>query len=1156
MRLRSLTINALPGIDSRFTFEPPDAGVTLVTGPNGIGKSSLARALRHLLAPARNDPLALSLEAEFDSGDSRWQVRRNGSQILWLRNGEADTAPSLPSGGQMNLYRLSMESLLSDDDDDKQLAKRIGRDLRGGFDLDALRDTLPARFGRNEATLWSKADKALHQVESAHKHLQSEEAKLPELEQDIESAKAAADRAAHLRRALELHTAIEQRIVRQEEFGGFVDGMDKLKGDELDRLDRLEQNVSTLDTELQQKRRELDSDKDALEDTGLSGGLPESEAVERIGRLLRRLEDKAGDRQRTQERLRDAKAGLEDVLKLFKGHGGAPDLSVESIEPAEKLVEDLVNARDRRRLHQLRLDLAGKPPDDADIEQLRHGVDALRAWLAANTLSNDAALNAPSRAKRLRYFGLAFAAAAALAAFIEQAYWSLAGALLAGAAMLWSIFPGRRSPATPSNADQARQRYEETGLDPLEAWSPDAVREHLTRHIEPRLNQLVRKRDLAQEAPELHLQVKQEDAEIERLEAQKAELAQSIGIDPELTAAPFHRFVDLTGQWDAARRSHEELEAKINELDREIAADATKVREFLDQWRNADATTLDETNGDSAIAELRISVESLSTRLEQAKQARGDIRSHSREIASLKSRIRERQEERESLFAEVGLAPDQRVELENRIGQLEDWKTAQDALKAANRDEERLRGELAEQQDLIAAVDEGMVERLREDLEQEQRRANRQTELIEERQDIRTRLEEAERRHDLEEATSNLDQARAALEDKRDRALRQQATDVLLEEVETQFKSDQEPALLRRAREIFKQVTADAFSLELGDGNRFAARDLIQGQPRSLEELSSGTRMQLLLALRLAWTEAQERGGESLPLFLDEALTTSDEDRFTEMANTLMRLNEASERQIFYLSARRHEGALWRQATGTEPAMVDLGEVRRKASSQPAEVFELDPSPRIPPPDDVDAAQYAALIEVPLLDPYSEPGGIHLFHLLRDDLKLLHRLMATWRVTTLGQFESLLASNAAKGAIPDAAVRGRFAQRCAAIRAWTELWRQGRGQPVNRAVLEQSRAVSETFIDRAAELADELQGDGTALINALRQHRLPGFRTTKASELEQWLANEGYIDEQAQLSAEERCRLTLAVVTPSSDEEAADVNQLLAWLEGTQYPES
>ncbi|MDE2813173.1 MAG: hypothetical protein OXM01_09120, partial [Gemmatimonadota bacterium] len=270
---------------------------------------------------------------------------------------------------------------------------------------------------------------------------------------------------------------------------------------------------------------------------------------------------------------------------------------------------------------------------------------------------------------------------------------------------------------------------------------------------------------------------------------------------------------------------------------------------------------------------------------------------------------------------------------------------------------------------------------------------------------------------------------------------------------------------------------------------------------------------------------------------------------FAVMANTLSRLAEGDERQIFYLSARRHESALWERATDTTPPVVDLAEVRFGTTGLEPEDFEVEAPPPLPPPNDHDAASYAALLGVPRFDPHLEPGGIHLFHLLRDDLELLHRLMATWHIATLGQLESLLASNAAEGAIPDAAVRSRLVQRCEAARAWTDLWRQGRGLPVNRAALEQSGAVSEAFIDRAAELADDLQGNGTAIINALRQGRLPRFHTTKTDELEQWLADEGYTDKQSRLSADERRRLTLSAVSPRGEDDAAATNRLVDWLE-------
>ena len=61
MRLKRLKIKTLPGIEPGFTFEPRGAGINIVTGPNAIGKSSLARALGYLLRGGQRDDPPRSL---------------------------------------------------------------------------------------------------------------------------------------------------------------------------------------------------------------------------------------------------------------------------------------------------------------------------------------------------------------------------------------------------------------------------------------------------------------------------------------------------------------------------------------------------------------------------------------------------------------------------------------------------------------------------------------------------------------------------------------------------------------------------------------------------------------------------------------------------------------------------------------------------------------------------------------------------------------------------------------------------------------------------------------------------------------------------------------------------------------------------------------
>ena len=150
MHLRRLAIHALPGIEPGFTFEPAGAGINIVTGPNAIGKSSLARALQYVLARHATDPPALSLEAEFESGVARWQVTRNGNQIVWRRDGEVASRPLLPGVDRIGLFRLSVENLLDDSDaDDKALAERLRRELHGNFDLGRPQDRDRAEVRRS-----------------------------------------------------------------------------------------------------------------------------------------------------------------------------------------------------------------------------------------------------------------------------------------------------------------------------------------------------------------------------------------------------------------------------------------------------------------------------------------------------------------------------------------------------------------------------------------------------------------------------------------------------------------------------------------------------------------------------------------------------------------------------------------------------------------------------------------------------------------------------------------------------------------------------------------------------------------------------------------------------------------------------------------------
>ena len=1187
MHLTQLKIHALPGIDPGFEFQPPAKGVNLVTGPNAIGKSSLVRALAHLLQPQKGDPPALSLEAEFRSGDASLQVRRNGNQVVWTRNGETADRPALPAAGQLGMYHLAMEHLLAENQDDRSLAEKLQIQLSGGVALNTPLIKLPSRFAFREAKKLSDTQTKRREVEHHYNDLRQREAKLPDLDAEIAAAENAQRRYKRLEQAIDLHHAIRDHKAKVKELGLFPPGMDQLRGNEVDRLEELETRLQDLRTDLQKYEIKLTTHQAELERTGLEESRPQPEETAANEARLQRIREKSIERETADQQLTVVEAAVRDAIAQFNDYELAPSLNAESIQRSETIAGPPLLAQATKRELEQRLALAGDPPEQREIDQHRNGVDALRQWLATTTDASDEPQSAWRTALPL-WIVLGAAAFAGLAAYLQNAFVAVAGTVVAIAAVLWALLGERRTKA-PSPSEQARRSFAETDLEPPSEWTHATVRERL-REIEDRLNTLLLQQKRAAGTDAIRIQIEQAEQELAELDERKETFVREVGFEPEMPVTAFDRFVRLSVQWDQARLNCARHKADIDRLDHEVMETAKQVGEFIVQWRGGEAFEYSSPDGRVDADMLRSTFNALKERIEAANQAQSNIEIVQGSINATRKQIASTKDDINKLFRDAGLAPDGppmptiasgdsdewamvKRELVRRIKKLDEWEAVDKQLTAAQTEEKRIRRLVKDHPDLdkstnskdreklqaereylaqcLRWVRTGEIHQLERERDESAAQADALESLREQRTAIITTLANAGQDRALENALNQEMQAQATLEDKRDHAFLSEATTLLLDDVKQVFQAKHEPEVLRRARKLFREVTSHAFDFELGDDGQFIARDLQQEAPRTLAELSSGTRMQLLLALRLAWiqTQEQERGASPLPLFLDEALTTSDEERFKVMAQSLERLSEAEGRQIFYLSARRHEPALWQQATGNTPAVADLTTIRFGAKRSGPDDYAVETAPPVPTPDSRTPEAYAALLGVPQYGPHTAVGGIHLFHLLRDDLNLLHRLMGTRRIKSVGQLEALLNSSAAQGAIGDANHRQTLLNRCAAARHWVELWRQGRGKPVDRPALEQSGAVSERFINEATDLAAELGGNGHALIGVLHGRCLPGFWKKKIDELEQWLDEEGYIDNQPPLSADDRRRLTLQQTKPQSNAQAEDINQLIDWLE-------
>lgn len=1138
MKLLRLGIQQLPGIGPGFTVEDISPHVNLVTGPNASGKSSLLRALRYLVAePDTSDPPTLSLNASFDEEGTRWTVVRTGRQQQWQRDGQPVERPPLPEGSALHCYWLTMEDLAVAGSGDRELVGQLRKALTGGYDLRGLRQALfqeAPRAGQAERRRLREARDELRRVESGYEALRDLERQLPELDEQIEEARQASEQAARLEQALALESALSERQRINAALGDFPPAMDALRGNEAEQLDRLDARCRELQAEEEEIRQRLAAAEQSLGETGLAAARPSETDLEATRTQLEELrhwqqrlqvvETELAQNQRSEEQAWAALAGKAQTLPAE-----LPRISPDQLSEAERLAGSL--EKNRLAMDQLSADKADNREDVPDKETIRrhwHGVDALENWLA--TVTSRATL------RRLRpglWAGVTGALVALVLSALGQGWWVAVASGIGLCGVLWSLYIQAGNPEAV-----ARESYRNLDLPLPEEWDVNAVRT-LLETLRRDVNVMERRRDreLAERGEQERWQALEEEAG--RLARKREQLADGLGFDPAWEAAGIQRYLQLVMRYEQAHQQRQDRQIEKQQLQSRIDDTSASVADFLGRWQAAEPADWHD---------LVAAFQALSRRVRQAEEAARSIGELRERLDQNREQLSSRWEELEAVYRSAGLESGDRRALDRCLERLEEWRSLQRELQELQGREREPRRQLANHPQLLRAAESGERERLERQCDECLDRGGQLDSLRERKSDIRGQLQSAGQELPLEKALHRVDREKSAFADRLQEQLSAEAGRFLLDGVEQEHQSEHEPEVLREARALFGRFTHQAWDISVGEAD-LMARDRALGEVRPLAALSSGTRMQLLLAVRLAWTRRLESGRKALPLFLDEALTTSDESRFAEVAESLEILCREEGRQVFYLSARQQESALWEQVTGRAPHRIDMAALRFGQAETGVEDYIVPPAQEVPEPGGESDESYAARLGVPPVDPDRSAGALHIFHLLRDDLLLLYRLMSEWRVTSLGQLEGLLGSDSGVAAIQDDMARKRMAERCATARQWQRAWYQGRNRSVDNIVLQRAEPVSDRFLEEVSERARQEGGDPQALIVALRdrERKVSGFGPARVSALEEWLEQEGYITPGEPLTAEQRLQHVLHGLGERHD--PRDAGQLLQWLE-------
>ncbi len=129
----------------------------------------------------------------------------------------------------------------------------------------------------------------------------------------------------------------------------------------------------------------------------------------------------------------------------------------------------------------------------------------------------------------------------------------------------------------------------------------------------------------------------------------------------------------------------------------------------------------------------------------------------------------------------------------------------------------------------------------------------------------------------------------------------------------TELQSRFSPALGEMSGRIFTKLTRGRYNKVLLNREMLpSAQESGQSLPREAAALSQGAADQLYLAVRLAICQLVLPAEKGVPILLDDALTSFDDDRMSAALDYLVELS--AQRQILLLTCQRREGAYLAQA--------------------------------------------------------------------------------------------------------------------------------------------------------------------------------------------------------------------------------------------------
>lgn len=1111
--LTSLSILRAPGITPGFTLDDLSPEITIVFGPNASGKSTSARAIQSVLWPHQSGLRGHHLAASFTLDGEQWEIEANASSVRRSRNGSPAEAPLIAPLDDRGRYSLGLPDLLASEN--QPLAQAILNESSGGFDLPQVaeslgfQETIPPRLEAANAV--QSANAALREVIAQEEVIQEQlAARGTLLARRQQSLDAERDIAA-IDTALEYQRRRSDEAEIDNEIAAFPPEVKSLTGNEPVLISDLTNTISQRSSAVSEALRQRDRWQQLIDETGIGPAKnPEDQlkALQQVQSEYGEIEELLTSTDREAEAARSERTAHQSRLAADLNDEQIAALDADGMRELADISAAYESIRSRRVARdEVEIWLGGVQPPQ-NLETLQQGVELLQNRLQHRNAAEHREVSGMPRLIGIGG-GILLAAAGAYLALSENPLWWLAVAI--GVLLVLLAWKFTSSPSPKLAADLERS-YALLSLPQPETWRAENVRDLLTT-LRADLNIALVEQEKADRWHDLEQERKDLDAAYAETEARREAAIQKYGVAPDLKEESLRLLADNLGRWQAADATVRGIEARTNRLQTDRSTLRARSRTILSSLGFGEG-------------ELSQQIDELTRKIDALKHAQENRDAIQREIDdSLQARLEESVAERDAIYQRFGLEPNDvsgMQRLQEQRAHLQEVQQRRSERRSATR-------EAWESLSLTPHLRNMDVKELTRARDAAQRIADARVETEQQLQDLDQLERSALRGHDRESAQTRLDGAKLNLAAERTRIMEQSIGSLLLSTVQQETRDAALPIVFHRARELFSIITRGKYELqfEAGPPPEFTALDTSTGHTLALDQLSSGTRVQLLMAIRLAFVENVEVGPK-LPVILDETLGNSDEFRASAIIDAAIDISRHG-RQVFYFTAQGDEVARWLHRVESMPEderpsikIVELAEVRRDAGFErlPIPAASAVESPALPSPADYDQETWVAAMRIPAIDPWAEShGSTHLWHVL-PNAEIVHALLEE-DITTYGQADSLARTNPERleRILPELLKHlNEMHLRADLLNDAVHMWRIGRARPMPVGVLADADMIDAIALEELETLQAESGHDGHHLLEMLQTMDDPPLAEKPLEALELWMISEGYIAQGTQMT--------------------------------------